>query len=283
MVSHRSDGQRKDGRGAGAGGPGCGPRSSRSIRWPCTAGWTSVPAKPTPEERARAPHHLIDILEPHEEFSLAQYIEAAQACAAGIRARSRQVLLVGGTPLYLKGLLRGIFSGPPADWQFRERLADEAAREEPGFLHRRLAQLDPEAAARLHPNDTRRLIRALEVAEKTGQPISAQQQQFDRARPAEACRVFVLDWPREGPLPADQRPGGRDVRRRPGRRSPTGDFSSERPLSRTANQAVGYRETIEYLAGRRSLAEDHRAGQDAHPAVRQATRHLVPQFERVAE
>ena len=106
------------------------------------------------------------------------------------------MLFVGGTPLYLKGLLRGIFEGPPADWPLRRQVADEAARHGGDWLHQRLAEVDPVAAARLHPNDARRLIRAIEVYEKTGQPISQLQRQFEVGRPAADCRVFVLDWPK---------------------------------------------------------------------------------------
>ena len=107
------------------------------------------------------------------------------------------MLFVGGTPLYLKGLLRGIFHGPPADWELRRRLADDAQHNAADWLHERLAAVDPVAASRLHPNDARRLIRAIEVFEKTGRPISELQRQFEVGRPAADCRVFVLDWPRE--------------------------------------------------------------------------------------
>jgi len=211
-------------------------------------------AKPTEAERRQIPHHLIDILDPHEEFSLAQYVEAADRCADEITARSRSVLFVGGTPLYLKGLLRGIFQGPPADWPLRRQLTDESQRNGPDWLHRRAAEVDPAAAARLHGNDTRRLIRVIEVFEKTGQPISTLQRQFDQGRPAEQCRVFVLDWPKEELH--------RRIEQRVDQMFTAGLVDEVRrllaephPLSRTARQAVGYREVIEHLEGRRDLAE----------------------------
>ena len=116
------------------------------------------------------------------------------------------MLFVGGTPLYLKGLLRGTFKGPAADPPLRRNLEEEE-RARPGTLHRRLVEVDPAAAARLHPNDLRRLVRALEVFLKTGVPISKWQRHFDRRLPAERCRVFLLDWPRARPLPQDQLPG----------------------------------------------------------------------------
>jgi tRNA dimethylallyltransferase len=249
-------------------------------------------AKPTAQQQRQVPHHLIDIVEPTEEFSLAQYIDAAQRCAAEIASRGKQVLFVGGTPLYLKGLLRGIFEGPPADWELRRRLAYEAKQHGDRWLHEQLAAVDPTAAARLHPNDTRRLIRAIEVFQKTGRPISAWQQQFDVGLPAEKCRVFVLDWPKPelyaridrrvqemfaaglveevrrlcspGPLSLWERARVRAIaEQEPGSPHPL-PLSGHRPkvgrergdsLSRTARQAVGYREVIEHLEGRRNLSE----------------------------
>lgn len=211
-------------------------------------------AKPTAAERGEVAHHLIDVIEPREEFSLAQYLDAAERCVAEIHARGRRVLFVGGTPLYLKGLLRGIFQGPTADRQLRRELAEQAQSHGGDWLHRRLAEIDPLAAARLHANDTRRLIRAIEVFEKTGQPISQWQQQFDVGLPAESCRVFVLDWPRaELYARIDRRveamfaAGLLDEVR--------GLVSSPQGLSKTAAQAVGYREVVEHLAGMRDLGE----------------------------
>lgn len=211
-------------------------------------------AKPTADERRVVPHHLIDAVDPDEEFSLARYLAAAEAASNRILASGRQVLFVGGTPLYLKGLLRGIFRGPPADWALRRHFEVEARLHGPGWLHERLAEVDPQSAGRLHPNDTRRLIRALEVCEKIGQPISRLQRQFHAGRSAGQCRVFVLDWPRaELYARIDARVETMFAR----------GFVDEvrallarpRPLGRTARQAVGYREVIEHLAGQRDLVQ----------------------------
>jgi tRNA dimethylallyltransferase len=209
-------------------------------------------AKPSARQREAVPHHLVDVLEPHQGYSLAQYLKAAQACVDEIRGRGREVVFVGGTPLYLKGLLRGIFEGPPADWQLRRQLEEEARSHAPGHLHGRLAEVDPAAAKRLHPNDTRRLIRALEVFVKTGRPISSVQEQFDFGLPAAACRVFVLDWPREKLH--------RRIDRRVEAMFSAGLVDEVRqllarpmPLGRTAAQALGYREVIDHLAGRAGL------------------------------
>ena len=117
-------------------------------------------AKPTAEQRRRVPHHLIDIVNPDTEFSLSQYVAAAHQVVAQIRQRGCEVLFVGGTPLYLKALLRGLYPGPPADWQFRQEIEEELKFVGIEALHTRLQQVDPLAAARLHPHDKRRIIRA---------------------------------------------------------------------------------------------------------------------------
>ncbi|HQU45617.1 MAG TPA: tRNA (adenosine(37)-N6)-dimethylallyltransferase MiaA [Pirellulales bacterium] len=211
-------------------------------------------AKPSPDERGQVPHHLIDLVEPDQDFSLAQYVAAAETVAAEVRDRGREVLFVGGTPLYLKALLRGIFAGPPADWEFRRRRLAEAEQHGPDWLHARLVEVDPVAAQRLHARDVRRVVRALEVMEKTGRPISDWQQQFDRARPASACRAFVLDWPRDelyrridARVEAMFAAGLVDEVR--------GLLASGKRLSRTARQALGYREVLEHLDGRQPLAD----------------------------
>ena len=108
-------------------------------------------AKPTLDERRAVPHHLIDIVEPDQNFSLAQYVEAAHRAVEQIVSRGRVPLFVGGTPLYLKSLLRGIFNGPPADWPLRQRLRAIAEREGAEALHAELASVDSVAAARIPP------------------------------------------------------------------------------------------------------------------------------------
>jgi tRNA dimethylallyltransferase len=220
-------------------------------------------AKPTADEQAAVPHHLLDLIEPRESFSLAQYVDAAERVTAEILSRGRTPIFVGGTPLYLKALLRGMFHGPAADWEFRERLTTEAAAHEPGWLHEKVRAVDAAAADRLHPQDTKRLIRVLEVFEKTGQPITAlQQQQFDRARPASECRAFVLDWPRDelyrrinARVDAMFAAGLVDEVGRLIDASSAPKESPANAFSRTAGQALGYREVIEHLAGQHTLAE----------------------------
>jgi tRNA dimethylallyltransferase len=205
-------------------------------------------AKPTPAERASVPHHLIDIVEPSEDFSVAQYVDAAESVVRDIRGRGRQALFVGGTPLYLKSLLRGLFAGPPANWQLRNEIIDEARQVGIDALHERLMQVDPVAAAHIHPHDTRRVIRALEVYRATGEPISHQQLQFDEARLQAECHVFVLRRSREE-LHAR-------IEHRVESMIAAGLVAevehlqaTGRELGRTARQAVGYREALEFLAG----------------------------------
>jgi tRNA dimethylallyltransferase len=201
-------------------------------------------AKPTADERAAVPHHLLDILEPHEEFSQAEYAAAARRAVDDVLARGRVPLFVGGTPLYLKTLLRGMFVGPAADWELRKRLQAEARANGPDWLHQQVAAIDPAAAAKLHANDERRLIRALEVFQLTGRPISEHQRQFDQPRAEATGRVFVLDWPREElHRRIDERVDAmlaaglvEEIRRL---------TESPHVLSRTARQALGYREVLE--------------------------------------
>ena len=205
-------------------------------------------AKPTAAERAVVPHHLLDIVDPADEYSVAQYVADAAATVEAIRARGREVLFVGGTPLYLKSVLRGLFDGPPADWELREEIEAELEQVGQAALHERLMQVDPVAASAIHPHDTRRMIRALEVYRATGEPLSHQQMQFDDGRRAEECRVFVLRRERselhrriEGRVAAMLEVGlVEEVRRL---------TSDGKRLGRTASQAVGYREALAYLAG----------------------------------
>jgi tRNA dimethylallyltransferase len=211
-------------------------------------------AKPTRAEQKAVPHHLIDVIGPDETYSLAQYVAAAQRAVEDIASRGRVALFVGGTPLYLKSLLRGIFSGPPADWTLRRQWQALVDEEGPEVLHARLAQVDPASAQRLHARDTRRVIRALEVWEKTGRSITELQRQFDRARPADQCRVFALDWPRaELARRIDARVDAMFAAGFVG--EVRGLLEGAHPPSRTARQAVGYREVIEHLQGVRDLRD----------------------------
>jgi tRNA dimethylallyltransferase len=128
-------------------------------------------AKPTPAQRAIVPHHVVDVVEPDESFDCARFRQLALAAIDDITQRGKRVLIVGGTGLYIKVLLHGIFAGPPRDDALRAALLGEEQRA-PGALHQRLCSVDPAAAARLHPHDRVRIMRALEVFQLTGRPIS---------------------------------------------------------------------------------------------------------------
>lgn len=130
-------------------------------------------AKPNAAERAAVPHHLIDILDPLDAYSAMQFRQDALRLAEEIKNRGRLPLLVGGTMLYFKALRDGLDALPQADAEVRARLDDEAAKTGVPALHARLATLDPETAARLKPNDSQRIQRALEIIELTGRPMSA--------------------------------------------------------------------------------------------------------------
>lgn len=133
-------------------------------------------AKITGAEMEGVPHHLIDIKEPDQEFSVAEFQQRVDALVAEISGRGRIPMLVGGTGLYVRAVVQEYtFIEMEPDPELRQRLQQEEAEQGPGHLHRRLTAVDPAAAAKLHPNDTRRLVRALEVYLTTGQPISATQ------------------------------------------------------------------------------------------------------------
>jgi tRNA dimethylallyltransferase len=133
-------------------------------------------AKPTPEERRRVPHHLIDVVEPDEAFSAADYARRGREAIASIHARGATPLVVGGTGLYLRALLYGLFAGPSRDEALRRRLEGMAERHGQARLHRWLARVDPASAARIDPADAVRVVRALEVFHKTGRPLSGHHQ-----------------------------------------------------------------------------------------------------------
>ncbi len=155
-------------------------------------------AKATAEQRARVPYHLIDIIEPDEVFSVADYRRRADAALADVWRRGRQPILVGGSGLYVRAVLEEMdFSSVPPDRELRSRLAAEARRTGLHRLHERLSAVDPDAGARIHPHDEKRIIRALEVYEKAGRPISAFQT-VDRQRAARYnTHQFGLTLPRD--------------------------------------------------------------------------------------
>jgi tRNA dimethylallyltransferase len=209
-------------------------------------------AKPTEADRQGVPHHLIDVIDPWQTASVADYRGWAGDVLADLDRRDVPALFVGGTALYLKACLRGLFDGPPADAELRTRLEAEAAAQGDDALHARLAAVDPALAARLHPNDRRRIVRGIEVFETTGRPLSAWQTEHDR--PAEGVHVFALHRPR---ATLHERINRRVVEMLDrGLEAETRRLLDlPRPLSATAAQAVGYREVIDWLDGRTTRDE----------------------------
>jgi tRNA dimethylallyltransferase len=149
-------------------------------------------AKPSRELREAIPHHLIDICEPVETYSAGRFVQDALAAVAQIQSRERVPLLVGGTMLYLRALLRGMANMPQASPDIRAEIESRAAAEGWEALHRELEKLDPRAAARIHPNDPQRIERALEVHYATGRPISDWQAQTRSPLEGQNLRAWAL-------------------------------------------------------------------------------------------
>jgi len=211
-------------------------------------------AKATAEERRRTAHHLIDIAEPDDPFSAARFAALADAAIADIHASGRRPLVVAGTPLYLMSLMYGMFEGPSADAVYRAELRDLAERQGVAALHTRLESVDPPAAERIHPNDYKRIERALEVHHLTGRPLSELQTQWA----ADTMRYpAVVVGIRRAKEDASRRINARvkamidaglveEVRSL---------LAEPEGLSTQARQALGYAQIIAHLDGRMSLEE----------------------------
>ncbi|QEG00588.1 IPP transferase [Stieleria maiorica] len=204
-------------------------------------------AKPSAAERATVPHYLLDLADPDQDFSVACYLDEAHRRVREITKRGKRPIFVGGTPMFLKAVLRGFDVGPPPDWEFRESVQRDIDTFGVEALRQRLAQVDPISASRIAPGDTRRMIRALEVSKQTGMPLSHRQVQFDRHVDARSCNVFALQHERSA---LHQR-----INQRVDRMFQRGLIEEVEQLlarfgalSRTAAQAVGYRETLDWKA-----------------------------------
>lgn len=218
-------------------------------------------AKPSPAIRREITHHCLDLADPLVSFTVADFITAAEAAIGRVAAAGKKPLLSGGTALYYKNLLEGMFAGPPADAGLREELNRRAQAEGPAALHAELARVDPAAAEKIHPHDLRRIIRALEVAHHTGRPISSLQTQWERGAQATGprdfrypCALVGLAWPREelyrrieARVDAMLAAGLLEEAR--------GVFHERRRLGHGPLQAVGYKEFFPHFAGQSTLAE----------------------------
>lgn len=226
-------------------------------------------AKPSPRLRARVRHHLIDLVEPTQRFTVADWLEQAEAVMGQLRSRGKRAVVVGGTNLYIKALLEGLFDGPGADADFRASLA----KVEPGELHRRASAIDPKAAGRIAVADRKRLIRVLEVHHLTGQRLSELQKQWtDQTTAGEAAyrwhpvliglqwepeainrrinlRVKAMFYPAsvEAKLAAEVCPAGESLPEETARLEAAGQLGMQ------AREALGYKQVLSSLAGEYSM------------------------------
>ena len=211
-------------------------------------------AKPPQEARRIIPYHLIDIVEPNEAFSAGMFLKAANASIEEIKGRKKPIVAVGGTAFYTKTLLYGLFEGPGSELSIRSRLKQQASQLGLEKLHKQLRQIDPVSADRIHQNDEKRIIRALEVYQLTGSPISSFQQQWEK-EPASVSHNWKIIGLRSDKIIENQRINSRvkkmidcglvdEVKAL---------LSEEKPLSKQARCAIGYAEIINYLKGRVSF------------------------------
>jgi len=205
-------------------------------------------AKATAEERAAVPHHLLDVVDPDQDFSAADYARLARAAIDAIASRGRLPIVVGGTGLYLRALRRGLFAGPARDPDLRRRLEGIAYRRGDARLHRLLARVDPDSAARIEKSDRLRVIRALEVFRASGRPLSAHHREDAPASDGRRWLVLGLD-PRRDALRAA-------VEERTSRMLAAGLFDEVRGLlARFGDadlrplRAIGYRQAVSVVRG----------------------------------
>jgi len=163
------------------------------------AGMDIGTGKVTVEDRARVPHHVLDVVRPDEEMTAQRFVELADRAIVELAARGKPAIVCGGTGLYVRALLLGLFAGPPASPELRAELTEIARRDGTAVLHAQLVQVDPVAAAKIDRNDEKRIIRALEVFRMTGEPMSVHQAKHDHkaATPRYAARLVGLSPERE--------------------------------------------------------------------------------------
>ncbi len=224
-------------------------------------------AKPPREARKRIKHHLIDVVEPSDSFSVGTFSETASDAIEQIRSRKKNIVAVGGTALYIKALLYGLFEGAGSDERLRDELRARAETEGLAELHRELTTIDPAAAERINPNDARRIVRALEVYRITGQPISSFQKQWE-------TRQMKHDWTIIG-LRREKLDASGRINRRVKKMISEGLvdevkslLDEEEPLSQQARCAIGYAEIIDHLNGQTNL-------EDATELIKVHTRRLA--------
>jgi tRNA dimethylallyltransferase len=211
-------------------------------------------AKPKPEEREKVVHHLIDVINPNERFTAANFAEEAKKIIRDLIAREKSPVVVGGTGLYIRALIRGFFKGPKGNVKIRERLKKTAEEKGKEFLHRKLANIDPEAAQRIHPNNLIRVIRALEVYELTGTPLSQLQKKGEYEKKE-------FDFIQIG-LNLNRKKLYQNIEKRVDQMMDEGLLDEVRKLKSlgyskdlTPLKTLGYKELFSYMEGNLSLTE----------------------------
>lgn len=213
-------------------------------------GMDILSAKPKPAEQKGIPHHLIDILEPSEEYSVAIFCQKAFNCIETIISRKKVPLIVGGTGMYVKALTKGLFSDNGKDEQLRKELTQEAKHKGNDYLYARLKQVDPKAADKIHPNDMRRVIRALEVFELNNRTITELKTEIEGLEKKYDFRIFGID--------RDRRELYQRIDQRVEQMFEAGFLDEVKTLlskqiSNTAGQALGIKQISEYLNDKSTL------------------------------
>jgi len=209
-------------------------------------------ASPSAEAQKQIKYHLIDVVEPWESFSVDKFLELTKAATEEITAKNKPVIASGGTAMYIKALLFGLFDGPGTDMEIRTDLKRQIAKNGLAKLHEQLREIDQVAAERIHPNDEKRLIRAMEVYALTGKGISSLQQQFEAEKPKDNWKIIGLR--REKEIES------RRINARVKRMVEDGLvdevkslLAEDKPLSDQAKCAIGYAEIIGHLQGKTDL------------------------------
>ncbi|MAW59931.1 MAG: tRNA (adenosine(37)-N6)-dimethylallyltransferase MiaA [Planctomycetes bacterium] len=210
-------------------------------------------AKPTAEEQAQVPHHLIDLVDPHEEFSVARWLQAADEVEAELAARGKNALYVGGTNLYLKARTAGLLESPPIPDEVRAQVAADGEGER-GLerLYAELQEVDPESAQRIHPNDSQRIRRAIEMYRATGRSLTAWQQEWRPDQPLAESAV-ALAWPRT--LLRERVARRFDQMLDQGFLTEIQNIRAAGGFGPTAAKALGYRQMLAYLEGECTLED----------------------------
>lgn len=223
-------------------------------------------AKPLLNQQKKYHYHLINIIKPSGSYNVALFVQDCKRVIKKIISRQHQPLLVGGTPLYIKALLQGLFSGPITEPKIRLRLKSLAEQKGSSYLYHNLKKVDPAKADQLHPNDTKRIIRALEVYELTGQPISSFQTQFANSPQQYQTIMIGLQRDREDLY---QRINQRVERMfDQGLVEETQQLLEDENLGPQARKSLGYKEVIKYLKGELTF-------QDTIELVKRNTRHVA--------